>query len=107
MNRGAYDRLVRFQRPTVTGENDYGEQVTAPELLQDAWARVRFGSAQEKREGAQESGTQSITLEVVPTSTLLGVKLTDQVLFDGSTWDVTEVAPLDRNNLRFTAVRSV
>jgi len=103
---GQRDRLITVQRATVTTD-DYGQEVPSWSNLQQAWARVRFGTAQEKREAAMESGSQSASFEVLPSAVLLGARLTDRISFDGSFWDLTEVAPLDRQTLRFTATRSV
>lgn len=104
MNRGEFDRLITVQRATVTVD-DYGGETPTWVDTEQAWARVRFGLAQEKREAAQEGGTQAATFELIPTTALLAVALKDRILFDNSAWDITEVAPLDRNLLRFTAVR--
>lgn len=105
MNRGAFDRLIVVQRATVVVD-DYGGETPTWADVEQAWARVRFGVAQEKREAAQESGVQSATFELMPTTALLTVTLKDKIIFDGSDWDITEVAPLERNLLRFTATRS-
>lgn len=104
VNRGAFDRLIIVQRSTVITD-DYGGEARTWANLEQAKARVRFGGAQEKREAAQESGMQSATFEVKPTVALLAVRLTDRIVFDDSDWDITEVAPLDRQTLRFTATR--
>lgn len=106
MNRGAFDRLVTFQRATVDSD-DYGADIESWATLEEAWARVRFGRADEKREAAREGGTQTVTFEVVPTAALLDARLADRIQFDGSVWDITEVAPLERNLMRFTAIRAV
>jgi SPP1 family predicted phage head-tail adaptor len=106
MIRGAFDRLITVQRATVTTD-DYGGETPTWFETQDAWARVRFGLAGEQRNAAQEGGLQAATFEVVPTLALLAVTLKDRIQFDGSDWDITEVAPLDRNTLRFTATRTV
>lgn len=105
MNRGAFDRLIVVQRATVVVD-DYGGETPTWADVEQAWARVSFGVAQEKREAAQESGVQSATFELMPTTALLAVTLKDKIIFDGSDWDITEVAPLERNLLRFTATRS-
>lgn len=98
--------LIVFERAT-TAENDYGEAVeTWAELLRRR-ARVRFGTAQEKREAAQEGGVQTATFECVRSAELDDVTLKDRISFDGSTWDITERAPLDRKTIRFTATRNV
>lgn len=105
---GQRDRLITVQRGT---EVDDGYTVTtdwsAPTTVEQAWARVRYGPAGEKRQAAQETAAQTATFEVTPTAALRGVKLTDRIVFDGSNWDLTEKADLDRHTLRFTAVRSI
>jgi SPP1 family predicted phage head-tail adaptor len=106
VNRGAFDRLITIQRATVVAD-DYGGETPTWTDVEQVWARVRFGQAQEKREAAQEGGLQSATFELIPTTALLAVTLRDRILFDDSEWDIAEVAPLDRNLLRFTATRSV
>lgn len=104
--RGRFDRLIAFQRGTVTTD-DHGGETLAYAALTEGWARVRFGAAQEKREAAQEGGVQSATFELIPTTALLAVSLRDKIVFDGSDWDITEKAPLERNLIRFTATRGV
>jgi hypothetical protein len=106
MNALDRDRLIVIQRSTVVVD-DYGGETATPAEYARAWARVRFGTAQEKREAAQEGGVQSATFECLTSPTLQAVRLTDHITFDGSTWDITEVAPLDRETIRFTATRSV
>lgn len=106
MNTLDRDRLITVERATATTD-DYGGETLVWATLERAWARVRFGRADEKREAAQEGGVQSATFEVVPTTALLGTKLTDRIQFDGSAWDIAEVAPLSTQRLRFTATRSV
>lgn len=107
MKRGEFDRLVAFNRTTTT-TNDYGEEIASgTELLEQGWARVRFGPASEKREAAQEAAAQTATFELIPTVALRAVKMTDRIGFDGSQWDITEKALLERNLIRFTATRAV
>lgn len=105
MNRGQFDRLITVQRATATVD-DYGGETATWANVEEAWARVRFGRADEKRLAAQEGGVQSATFELIPTTALLAVTLKDRILFDGDDWDITEAAPLERNLLRFTATRS-
>jgi head-tail adaptor len=106
MIRGAFDRLITVQRATATTD-DYGGETQTWADVEEAYARVRFGLASEQRQAAQEAGTQAATFEVVPTVALLAVTLKDRIFFDGSFWDIQEVAPLDRQTLRFTATRSL
>jgi hypothetical protein len=108
MRAGQRTELIVFQRVATT-ENDYGEPVPAgiPTEIAQRRARVRFGTAQEKREAAQEGGTQSATFECVRSTVLDGILLTDSISYLGSSWDLTEIAPLDRKIIRFTGTRTV
>jgi head-tail adaptor len=103
---GQRSELIVIQRATAT-ENDYGEEVPSWATYATRRARVRFGTAQEKREAAQEGGVQSATFECVRSATLDAVTLKDRISYLGSSWDISEVAPLDRKTIRFTAARSV
>lgn len=103
---GQRDRLITVQAPTTTTD-DYGGVVQTWADVQETFARVTFGTAQEKRQAAQDSALQTATFEVLPTAALLAVPLTARIVFDGSDWNITEKAPLDRQSLRFTATRSV
>lgn len=108
VNRGAFDRLISVQRAELQ-EDDYGGEAASLWLdREQAYARLRFGRAEEKRVASQEGGFQTATFEVFPTSALLGTELTDRILLheDNTAWNITEVAPLDRRTLRFTATRS-
>jgi head-tail adaptor len=98
--------LVTFQRATLA-ENEYGEQV--PTWADHATRRVsvRFGTAQEKRDAAQEGGIQSASFEAVRSSELDAITLKDRISYDGSEWDIVERAPLSRKTIRFTATRNV
>lgn len=108
MRAGQRTELIIFQRGTATSDA-YGQEVlTFPgtELAQRR-ARVRFGTAQEKREAAQEGGVQSATFECLRSVTLDGVTLKDRIYYLASGWDLTEIAPLDRKTIRFTGTRAV
>jgi head-tail adaptor len=106
VNRGAFDRLVAFQVSTPTTD-DYGGEVHAWATVEEAWARVRFGRADEKREAAQEAGSQSATFEMAISNALMSVTLRDRLWYDNSPWDITEKADLDRQIIRLTAARAV
>lgn len=92
----------------ATSTNEYNETLedwNNPSPLATCRAKVRFGTAQEKREAAQESAAQTASFECVRSSTLDAVPMTARIDFDGSQWDITERAPLDRKAIRFTGVR--
>jgi SPP1 family predicted phage head-tail adaptor len=104
--------LIVFQRAT-TADDDYGQPVETWADYATRRARVRFGTAQEKREAAQESASQTSTFECVRSSTLDGITTKDRIRYLPSAddpdvlsaWDIVETAPLDRTTIRFTGVR--
>jgi hypothetical protein len=99
---------VLIQRVSTAVESEHGDQISgAVATLATRYAKIRFGTAQEKREAAQEKGVQSATFEFVRSAVLDAVVLSDRISFDGSFWDITEKAPLDRKTIRFTATRNV
>lgn len=106
MRAGLRTELIVFQRATAI-EDNLGEQIKTWAELTSRRARVRFGTAQEKREAAQEGGVQTATFEVVRGAVVDGVQLRDRISYLGSFWDITETAPLDSATTRFTAVRTV
>lgn len=109
MIRGAFDQEVTFRRAAVAVD-DYGQEVIDPNAepvtVAEEWARVRFGPAGEKREAAQENASQAATFEFRRTDELDGLLMTDTLNYDGSDWNITELAPLSRMDFRVTAVRS-
>lgn len=96
--------LIVIQRATPT-EDEHGGEVMAWNAYAQRRARVKFGTAQESREAAQEAGAQSATFECERSSTLDSVTLADRIAYLGSSWDIIERAPLDRRIIRFTGVR--
>lgn len=103
---GERTELVEFERSTET-TNEYNEPVLTWSSYATRWAKVRFGTAQEKRYAAQEGGVQSATFECLRSPTLEAVTLKDRISYLGSGWDLTEIAPLDRKTIRFTGTRTV
>lgn len=98
--------LIVIQRATPT-EDEHGGQTLVWATYATRRARVRFGTAQEKREAAQEGGVQSATFECVRSSTLDTVTLKDRIVYDGSNWDIVERAPFDTAAIRFTGTRTL
>lgn len=98
--------LIVFERATSV-EDESGDQTKTWNPYVTRRANVRFGTAQEKREAAQEGGVQSATFECVRSADLDAVTLKDRISYLDSSWDLTEIAPLDRATIRFTASRNV
>lgn len=107
MPAGERQYVIAFIR-AVTTTDEYNATVeswTSPTTLVTVTARIRFGTAQENREAAQESASQAASFECLRTPTLDAIRTKDRISFDGSQWDITERAPLDRKTIRFTATR--
>jgi len=104
MGSGDRSYVVEFQRAT-TADDDYGQPIETWSHYGTATANVRFGTAQEKRQAAQESASQTATFECLRTTTVDAVTVKDRIVFDRSDWDITSRDPLDRRTVRFTGVR--
>lgn len=101
------DLIAFIAAASVTNDLETIEDWANPTTLATRRVSVRFGTAQEKREAAQESASQTATFECQRSAVLEAIPLTARILFDGSQWDLTERAPMDRETIRFTGVRLV
>ena len=104
---GQGHRAVAFLRAATTAD-DYNQPVgnwDSPTTLVTMTAEVSFGTAQEKREAAQDAAEQAASFICRRTPTLDTVTAKDRIDFDGSQWGITERAPLSRGKIRFTATR--
>jgi SPP1 family predicted phage head-tail adaptor len=101
---GERTELITFQRAT-TADDDYGQPIETWTDLTTRRARVRFGLAQEQRQAAQESASQTATFECIRSAQLDSITNKDRIVYLGDQWDINETAPLDRNTIRFTAIR--
>lgn len=101
---GEREALITFERATVVVD-DYGG--TAPTWAEytTAWAQVRRGTGQERRQASQEAGSQAATFVTDWNPTLEAVTITDRIQYLG-TWNITDVAPDAHREIQFTAIRS-
>ncbi len=105
MDAGERDQLIVFERATVTVD-DYGGETPAWALYASAWAQVRRGTGQERREASQEVGSQAATFVTDWNPTLEAVEIRDRIVYRADAWDITDVAPDGNKEIQFTAVRS-
>jgi SPP1 family predicted phage head-tail adaptor len=105
MDPGKRDQLITIERGTVTVD-DYGGETPTWATLATAWAQVRRGTGQERREASQEAGSQAATFVTDWNPTLEVVQVTDRIIYRGDTWDITDVAPDGNREIQFTATRS-
>ena len=106
MDPGKRDQLITFQRATVVVD-DYGGEAGTWATHTTAWAQVRRGTGQERREAGQEAAAQSATFVTDWNPTLEAIKVTDRISYRGGTWDIVDVAPDGNKEIQFTATRSV
>lgn len=104
---GERTTLVTFETGAATTD-DYGGETLAWSTVATVMAKVLYGTGSERRQAAQESTQQAVTIMVNWTPTLADVGPKDRASFDGFAWDIT--APPARvgmnDELHFTAVRS-
>ena len=111
MNPGERTALVTFQRGTPV-EDDYTSESHIDwnklQFSHQAWAKITYGTGQERREAAQESASQVATIMCLWTPALADVGAKDRAIFGGSVWDITAPpAPIGLNKeLHFTVTRS-
>jgi head-tail adaptor len=105
---GLRDTLITIQRGTPSTD-DYGGDTMSWATLTTAYARIRYGSGQERREAAQERATQSATFECDWNPTLDGTQLNDRLFvneYPTEFWDIVNKAPLGKVEIHFAAIRS-
>ena len=102
---GQRESLVTFERGTASTD-DYGGETTTWATLTTAYARIKYGTGQERREAAQERAVQAATFECDWNPTLATVTMTDRISFEGETWDIINKAPLGHKEIHFAGVRS-
>lgn len=98
------DRLVRVQRATAT-QNSFGEEILVWADIARGFGWVRYGSGAERRAAAQERAEQTITIGLLASPTVAGVKPTDRAIVDGATWNIAGIAFSD-GEVVLTAARA-
>lgn len=106
MDPGKRDQLITFERAAVMINEESGGEEPIFASLTQAWARVRYGTGQERREAAQERASQAATFECEWTPTLATVKTNDRINFDGDEWDIVSRSPLSHREIHFAAIRA-
>lgn len=102
---GQRDALVRFERASVTTTSMGVEEEGPWSPIEQAWAKVLYGTGAERRQAASEAASATATFRVLSTSALRGVGERDRIVDrDGRAWDITGIAPIGVNaEIEFTA----
>lgn len=106
-------RIV-IQRETVTGTNDFGEDVTALTTWTTERAAIFYGTGQEQRQAAQESASQTASFEVLSNAKTRAISVTDKLRYpvadpnpdNWPVWDIQSANELGLNEgVHITATR--
>lgn len=101
---GQRDRRIVFQRGVQVRGGLGREPMAQWQYLCSAWAKVLFGTGQERRASAAETASQTATFRVLSSSETRGVRESDRIQFDGRAWDITSIAAIGVNReIEFTA----
>ncbi|MFO6447861.1 head-tail adaptor protein [Erythrobacter sp. NE805] len=102
---GKRDRIVTFY-PRERGEGSLGTEIMVDGDPIRAWANVRFGSGQDRREMAQAGSSQTATFRVLSTATLRAATERWEIEFLGARWGIQSIAPIgEAADIEFTATR--
>lgn len=97
------DRIV-FERDTPT-RNGFNEIVSAWSEYAKAWAKVTYGTGQERREAAQQAASAPATFRVRLNAATSGLTTQDRIAFNGL-WDISSIVPFERDAFDITATRT-
>lgn len=109
INAGQRDKRIIFQRFTAT-QDEYGEPtggVVWTPFGKPQKAKVHYGRGDERRQAAQEQGSQAATFNCHATVTTKAVKITDRIVLGADNWDVIGISPVTRREIEFTAKRAL
>lgn len=96
---------VEFRRLTAAEDAFGAPAANGSSLICNAWAAILYGRGAERREAAIEGADQSATFNVATNAALRSVRVTDVIQFGDDSWDITGIAPMNRSEIDFTAVR--
>lgn len=94
---GQRPHLVIIQRQGAETDDGYTKQPGAWAEYTRGWARVRYGTAAERREAAQEAASRTATFEFDWTPTLQAVEPTDRLVAFDTAWDISDAAVIGIN----------
>lgn len=104
---GERPHLVIVQQ-AVTVTDDYGGETKTWHEIARAYARVRYGAGQERREAAQESASIAATFEFDWAPVLAAMRPTDRLYCFDTVWDVASAVTIGENSdVHVTAIANL
>ncbi len=107
MRASKRDQVLVFQRLGTATVNALNERIREWAELGREYGATWWGNSAERREAGREQASQAAIFVTGSTSMTRGVKVTDRILHDGKAWDITGIAPMNRNEIHFTAMAAV
>lgn len=105
---GKRPHLVVIQRRGAETDDGYTKQPGAWDHYVTAWARVRYGTAAERREAAQEAASRTATFEFDWTPDLQAVTSSERLVIFDTAWDISDAAVIGINReVHITAVANL
>lgn len=101
---GDRDTRIAFERFT-SGQDGYGEQTEVWASIGTSMAKVYFGRGDERRQAAREQATKQATFNVAQNAVTRGITETDRIKVGAVTWDITDISPIGKGEIDFTASR--
>lgn len=93
---GRFDRLIRFERNTPTGDDSIGTPVAAWAKLRDAWAAMNQISGTETFKSGKELSSRVSTFTV---HYFEGLTAADRISYDSKKWDILTIREIGRREL--------
>lgn len=103
---GRLRELIVIERHTATIDTYGGESEGVWDGIYTCRAEVRYGTGEERRQVAQEAGSQVASFVVRRNPTTDSFTIKDRILFMGETWDIKSLAPAWAGATEITATRA-
>lgn len=106
VDAGRLNKRVVFQKLSIETDAAGGETELFGSPF-SVWADVRYGTGAERRNAAQEQGSQTATFLVRRWAQTEAATVRDRIIHDGAAWDIQSRVPIGNNAAyEFTAVRA-
>lgn len=107
MKAGARFNLISFYRDGAPVDDGYTTTLGEPTEIGRAYAEVRFGTGQERREAAQESASVPATFVMLDNPITRSLTTRDKIRFQATDWDISSSIPgVERGEWQVTATRA-
>ncbi|RKF23374.1 head-tail adaptor protein [Altericroceibacterium spongiae] len=98
LSAGPIHKRIEIHTQQLLREDDFGSEIYDWAEDKKRWARIIYGTGQERRQAAQESATQPATI-VMRHDSYTAAITTDahRLFFDGVAWDIESIVKRKRD----------